>query len=87
MIEIFLSLFLFLCLSLSRFLLSGSTCKNAVIWDTQKPRSPPSLLVGHDNEVTAVAWCPTQLDKVTYALMLCRKFELIPIIFGFFMNF
>ncbi|XP_019852720.1 PREDICTED: denticleless protein homolog [Amphimedon queenslandica] len=47
-----------------RFLLSGSTHKNAVIWDTQKPRSPPTLLVGHDTEVTAVAWCPSQLDKI-----------------------
>ena len=48
------------------------------------PQSPPTLLVGHTNEVTAVAWCPSQLDKVTNVPMLCRKFELIPIEFGFF---
>ena len=48
-----------------RFLLSGSSCKNALIWDTQNSQAPPTLLVGHTREVTAVAWCPTQLNKVT----------------------
>ena len=37
----------------NRFLLSGSSCGNAFIWDIDNPLTPPSILTGHTKEVTA----------------------------------
>ena len=49
---------------LVRFLLSGSSCGDAFIWDTLRPLATPTTLVGHTREVTTVAWAPNQFDKV-----------------------
>ena len=49
-----------------RFLLSGSSCGNAFIWDTKNALDPPILLSGHTKEVTAVSWAPNQFDKVQF---------------------
>lgn len=50
-----------------RFLLSGSSCGDAFIWDIKDPLAPPTLLTGHgqSKEVSAVAWAPNQFDKVS----------------------
>lgn len=47
-----------------RYLLSGSSCSKAFIWEVSDPQAPPTVLQGHVKEVTTVSWCPTQADKV-----------------------
>ncbi|CAH1792154.1 unnamed protein product [Owenia fusiformis] len=47
-----------------RFLLSGSSDNNAYIWNVDSPMASPVLLKGHTKEVTAVAWCPTDIFKI-----------------------
>ena len=49
--------------------MSGSSCGNAFIWDIDNPLTPPSILTGHTKEVTAVAWNPSQLDKVSHEII------------------
>ncbi|KAL3833130.1 hypothetical protein ACJIZ3_007866 [Penstemon smallii] len=45
-------------------ILSGSSDKNAYIWQVNKPDLDPIILKGHDGEVTAVDWCPSEMGKV-----------------------
>lgn len=66
-----------------RFLLSGSSCGDAHIWDTQNPQSPSTLLKGHTKEVTAVAWSPYQLDKVICSLKFWIRQSIIIILIYF----
>ncbi|KAL5477297.1 hypothetical protein EMCRGX_G024074 [Ephydatia muelleri] len=47
-----------------RYLLSGSSCSKAFIWEVNDPQAPPTILQGHVKEVTSVSWCPTQADKL-----------------------
>ncbi|XP_071483011.1 denticleless protein homolog [Diadema antillarum] len=46
------------------FLLSGSSDNHAYIWKIGEPECPPLTLVGHEAEVTAVAWCQRDFTKV-----------------------
>jgi WD40 repeat protein len=48
----------------NRFLLCGSSCSNAFVWDLQEPYSRPYVLSGHTKEVTCVAWSPKLVDLV-----------------------
>ncbi|KAG0493010.1 hypothetical protein HPP92_006408 [Vanilla planifolia] len=45
-------------------ILSGSGDGNAYIWRVNKPGSVPFSLGGHEKEVTAVAWCPSEAGKL-----------------------
>ncbi|PKU63154.1 denticleless protein homolog B [Dendrobium catenatum] len=45
-------------------ILSGSGDGNAYIWRVDKPESAPVSLTGHEKEVTAVAWCSTEVGKL-----------------------
>ncbi|XP_020574066.1 denticleless protein homolog B isoform X1 [Phalaenopsis equestris] len=45
-------------------ILSGSGDGNAYIWRVNKPESVPFSLKGHEKEVTAVAWCSTEVGKL-----------------------
>ena len=51
-----------------RYLLSGSSDEHAYIWDTCDLKGDKYLpivkLVGHNAEVTSVAWCPVGEVKV-----------------------
>ncbi|XP_060686891.1 denticleless protein homolog isoform X3 [Hemiscyllium ocellatum] len=47
-----------------QFLLSGSTDHNAYIWKISDPHHPPTVLQGHSQEVTCVAWCPSDFSKI-----------------------
>ncbi|XP_041106528.1 denticleless protein homolog [Polyodon spathula] len=47
-----------------QFLASGSSDHNAYIWKISDPKSPPMMLQGHCQEVTSVAWCPTDFTKI-----------------------
>ncbi|KAK5903382.1 hypothetical protein CgunFtcFv8_007169 [Champsocephalus gunnari] len=47
-----------------QFLASGSSDNNAYIWKISEPNQPPMMLQGHSEEVTSVAWCPTDLTKI-----------------------
>ncbi|XP_048391471.1 denticleless protein homolog isoform X2 [Stegostoma tigrinum] len=47
-----------------QFLLSGSTDHNAYIWKVSDPLHPPTVLQGHSQEVTCVAWCPSDFSKI-----------------------
>lgn len=38
------------------YILSGSSDGNAYIWQVNKPQVDPTILKGHDSEVTAVDW-------------------------------
>jgi denticleless len=48
-----------------RYLLSGSSCSRAFIWDIEEPCNPPLVLSGHKKEVTAVCWSPAFTEVVT----------------------
>ncbi|CAD5123159.1 DgyrCDS11529 [Dimorphilus gyrociliatus] len=39
------------------FLISGSSSKEAFIWEVDKPNKAPYVLKGHEEEVTCVQWC------------------------------
>ncbi|KAJ6666962.1 hypothetical protein lerEdw1_018964 [Lerista edwardsae] len=48
-----------------QFLISGSSDQNAYIWKVSDPQLPPMMLLGHSQEVTSVAWCPSDFTKIT----------------------
>ncbi|XP_074165205.1 denticleless protein homolog isoform X4 [Sminthopsis crassicaudata] len=47
-----------------QFLISGSSDESAYIWKISEPWCPPTLLLGHSQEVTSVCWCPTDFTKI-----------------------
>ncbi|KAF7230729.1 denticleless protein homolog [Nothobranchius furzeri] len=47
-----------------QFLASGSSDNNVHIWKISDPQRPPMTLQGHSEEVTSVAWCPTDFAKI-----------------------
>ncbi|XP_040016492.2 denticleless protein homolog isoform X2 [Gasterosteus aculeatus] len=47
-----------------QFLASGSSDNNAYVWKISDPKHPPVMLQGHSEEVTSVAWCPTDFTKI-----------------------
>ena len=49
-----------------QYLLSGSGDCDGYIWRIGDPTAAPFHLTGHTNEVTSVAWCPTDQTKVGY---------------------
>ncbi|XP_066467835.1 denticleless protein homolog [Tiliqua scincoides] len=48
-----------------QFLISGSSDQNAYIWKVSEPQLSPMMLLGHSQEVTSVAWCPSDFTKIT----------------------
>ncbi|XP_075781265.1 denticleless protein homolog isoform X2 [Pelodiscus sinensis] len=48
-----------------QFLISGSSDQSAYIWKISDPHLPPMMLLGHSQEVTSVAWCPSDFTKIT----------------------
>ncbi|CAN6861703.1 unnamed protein product, partial [Brassica oleracea] len=49
------------------YILSGSSDGNAYIWQVNKPQVDPTILKGHDSEVTAVDWSSSEIGKVATA--------------------
>ncbi|NXO83960.1 DTL protein, partial [Sitta europaea] len=47
-----------------QFLVSGSSDCNAYIWKVSEPHLPPRMLLGHSQEVTSIAWCPSDFTKI-----------------------
>ncbi|XP_028997502.1 denticleless protein homolog [Betta splendens] len=47
-----------------QFLASGSSDNHTYIWKISDPQHPPMILQGHSEEVTSVAWCPTDFTKI-----------------------
>ncbi|CAN9507820.1 unnamed protein product [Ophioblennius macclurei] len=47
-----------------QFLASGSSDNNTYIWKISDPQHPPVILQGHSEEVTSVAWCPSDFTKI-----------------------
>ncbi|NXD75386.1 DTL protein, partial [Halcyon senegalensis] len=47
-----------------QFLVSGSSDCNAYIWKVSEPSLPPRVLLGHSQEVTSIAWCPSDFTKI-----------------------
>ncbi|XP_051908497.1 denticleless protein homolog [Hippocampus zosterae] len=47
-----------------QFLASGSSDNHTYIWKISDPTHPPMTLQGHSQEVTSVAWCPTDFTKL-----------------------
>ncbi|KAM8832440.1 denticleless protein homolog isoform 2-T2 [Spinachia spinachia] len=47
-----------------QFLASGSSDNNAYVWKISDPKRPLVMLQGHSEEVTSVAWCPTDFTKI-----------------------
>ncbi|NXU09430.1 DTL protein, partial [Pardalotus punctatus] len=47
-----------------QFLVSGSSDCNAYIWKVSEPSLPPRILLGHSQEVTSIAWCPSDFSKI-----------------------
>ncbi|NXG70389.1 DTL protein, partial [Baryphthengus martii] len=47
-----------------QFLVSGSSDCNAYIWKVSEPSLPPRVLLGHTQEVTSIAWCPSDFTKI-----------------------
>ncbi|XP_061560604.1 denticleless protein homolog [Phycodurus eques] len=47
-----------------QFLASGSSDNHTYIWKISDPMLPPMTLQGHSEEVTSVAWCPTDFTKI-----------------------
>ncbi|XP_008266666.1 denticleless protein homolog isoform X2 [Oryctolagus cuniculus] len=47
-----------------QFLLSGSSDEAAYIWKVSTPWHPPTVLLGHFQEVTSVCWCPSDFTKI-----------------------
>ncbi|CAI0456235.1 unnamed protein product, partial [Linum tenue] len=45
-------------------ILSGSSDGNAYVWQVERPQMDPTVLKGHDGEVTAVDWCPSEEGKI-----------------------
>ncbi|RZC79692.1 hypothetical protein C5167_042267 [Papaver somniferum] len=49
------------------YVLSGSSDHNAYIWQLKNPEADPIILEGHEGEVTAVDWCPSEIGKIATA--------------------
>ncbi|XP_064270363.1 denticleless protein homolog isoform X2 [Passer domesticus] len=47
-----------------QFLVSGSSDCNTYIWKVSEPSLPPWMLLGHSQEVTSIAWCPSDFTKI-----------------------
>ncbi|KAJ7988037.1 hypothetical protein DPEC_G00319480 [Dallia pectoralis] len=47
-----------------QFLASGSSDHHTYIWKISDPNQPPMMLQGHSQEVTSIAWCPTDFTKI-----------------------
>ncbi|KAL2305988.1 hypothetical protein Nmel_003887, partial [Mimus melanotis] len=47
-----------------QFLVSGSSDCKAYIWKVSEPSLPPRILLGHSQEVTSIAWCPSDFTKI-----------------------
>nr|KAF6315977.1 denticleless E3 ubiquitin protein ligase-like protein [Pipistrellus kuhlii] len=47
-----------------QFLISGSSDEAAYIWKVSTPWHPPTVLLGHSQEVTSVCWCPSDFTKI-----------------------
>uniref|UniRef100_A0A8C8SFQ0 Denticleless E3 ubiquitin protein ligase homolog n=1 Tax=Pelusios castaneus TaxID=367368 RepID=A0A8C8SFQ0_9SAUR len=47
-----------------QFLVSGSSDQSAYIWKVSEPHLRPMMLLGHSQEVTSVAWCPSDFTKI-----------------------
>ncbi|XP_026196554.1 denticleless protein homolog isoform X1 [Anabas testudineus] len=47
-----------------QFLASGSSDNHTYVWKISDPQQPPMMLQGHSEEVTSVAWCPTDFTKI-----------------------
>uniref|UniRef100_A0A8C4EU43 Denticleless E3 ubiquitin n=1 Tax=Dicentrarchus labrax TaxID=13489 RepID=A0A8C4EU43_DICLA len=47
-----------------QFLASGSSDHHTYIWKISDPKHPAMMLQGHSEEVTSVAWCPTDFTKI-----------------------
>ncbi|NWH88356.1 DTL protein, partial [Aegithalos caudatus] len=47
-----------------QFLVSGSSDCNAYIWKVSEPSCPPRIFLGHSQEVTSIAWCPSDFTKI-----------------------
>ncbi|XP_067010099.1 protein lethal(2)denticleless isoform X2 [Anabrus simplex] len=47
-----------------RYLVSGSSNERAYVWNVNHPQQPIASLVGHDAEVTSVAWCAVGQTKI-----------------------
>ncbi|KAI1240589.1 Denticleless protein, partial [Lamprotornis superbus] len=47
-----------------QFLVSGSSDCKAYIWKVSEPNLPPRILLGHSQEVTSIAWCPSDFTKI-----------------------
>ncbi|XP_058691412.1 denticleless protein homolog [Poecile atricapillus] len=47
-----------------QFLVSGSSDCSAYIWKVSEPSLPPRILLGHSQEVTSIAWCPSDFTKI-----------------------
>ncbi|MEQ2188496.1 hypothetical protein GOODEAATRI_015705 [Goodea atripinnis] len=52
-----------------QFLASGSSDNHTYIWKISDPQHPPMMLQGHNEEVTSVAWCPTDFTKVSQHIL------------------
>ncbi|KAK6928381.1 WD40 repeat [Dillenia turbinata] len=48
-------------------ILSGSSDGDAYLWQVNKPELDPIRLNSHENEVTAVDWCPFEVGKIATA--------------------
>ncbi|XP_006834259.1 PREDICTED: denticleless protein homolog [Chrysochloris asiatica] len=48
----------------NQFLVSGSSDEAAYIWKVSTPWHPPTVLLGHSQEVTSVCWCPSDFTKI-----------------------
>uniref|UniRef100_A0A8C8GLX7 Denticleless protein-like protein n=1 Tax=Oncorhynchus tshawytscha TaxID=74940 RepID=A0A8C8GLX7_ONCTS len=48
----------------NQFLASGSSDHHAYIWKISDPKHPPMMLQGHSQQVTSIAWCPTDFTKI-----------------------
>uniref|UniRef100_A0A7N8Y5Y1 Denticleless E3 ubiquitin n=1 Tax=Mastacembelus armatus TaxID=205130 RepID=A0A7N8Y5Y1_9TELE len=55
-----------------QFLASGSSDNHAYIWKISDPQCPPMMLQGHNEEVTSIAWCPTDFTKVRHQTVYFR---------------
>ncbi|KAM3852237.1 denticleless protein homolog [Vipera latastei] len=49
----------------NQFLISGSSDQCAYIWKVSEPQLPPMVFHGHLQEVTSVAWCPSDFTKIS----------------------
>ncbi|XP_062324303.1 denticleless protein homolog [Osmerus eperlanus] len=47
-----------------QFLASGSSDHHTYIWKISDPKQATMMLQGHSQEVTSIAWCPTDFTKI-----------------------